>query len=293
MTTYTRWRDVPANLYLKSALAALDFPRTCDGVEPVASIETRNWRGKWDAFDLYDVASCSPTRSGTAALRARVGTRKCPDCGARCQQPLVQVDETSDRMLCPACRHIALLRRDQAVLADERAQASADVAKLLAGPAAVVLQLDDHEPPVAESGRRRAATALRIQVAGLDGKRLLDVTARLVGPRAKWVPDGAIDQDAAIARLRPVLAGQRLIVWSELEIELLRRFDPDGGHPGPQWRHAWDDDAPVVSLAVLMRHWRGQLDPLTRELVPCVPPGSPERTALLLAQVASAATEPS
>jgi hypothetical protein len=46
------------------------------------------------------------------------------------------------------------------------------------------------------------------------------------------------DRNAAIARLRPVLAGQRLIVWSELEIELLCRFDPDGGHPGPQWRHA-------------------------------------------------------
>jgi hypothetical protein len=49
----------------------------------------------------------------------------------------------------------------------------------------------------------------------------------------------------------------------------------------------------MASLAVLMRHWRGQLDPLTRELVPYVAPGSSERTALLLAQVASAATESS
>jgi hypothetical protein len=43
----------------------------------------------------------------------------------------------------------------------------------------------------------------------------------------------------------------------------------------------------AVVLAELAAHWRGQLDPRTRQLVPCLAPGSPDRTALLVRRMAS------
>ncbi|MEU3625675.1 hypothetical protein [Amycolatopsis coloradensis] len=202
-----------------------------------------------------------------------------------------------------------LLKRRQARLEKLRAQGAADVAALLAGPEAVVVQRDLHEPPVSESGRRRPATAARVRVAGLDGRKLIDVTIRLVGPRAKWVPESAVEKSDGVARIRPVLRGKRLIAWAEEELSGLRELDPEGGYPGARDAEPWGTllldreidpgylerrsarraSSPSVMVRLLAQQWRGQLDPVTRELVPCVAPGSPDRTALLLRRIAESA----
>ncbi|QFU90941.1 hypothetical protein [Amycolatopsis sp. YIM 10] len=306
--TYQGWWDVPAHLLTKTALGELEFPRTCEGRKPDAFVEARDWRDRKALFALFDVRECPPTAASAAQLdtaqRRRVKTRACQDCGARCQQPLTTVGEHPvPARLCPACRHIALLRREQTRFAEHRARIAADVAAVLTGPPAVLLQLDLHEPPRTERGSRRPVTAARIQVADLDGTTLLDLTLRLVGPRAKWVPDGAIDKAEGLPRVREAIAGKRLVVWSADEVIELCKLDPDCEHPSPRFDVAWawpctrDCDpewltatrakASTVEVRRVAAEWRGEVDPQTRLLVRSLPPGTPDRLALLIHRIAT------
>ncbi|MEC3976257.1 hypothetical protein [Amycolatopsis sp. H20-H5] len=306
--TYTGWWQVPAQLLTKTALAELDFPRTCEGRVPDAFVEGTNWRGRKDVFALFDVHACTPTSSTAtqldAAQRRRMKSRACQDCGAHCQAPLTTVGENPvPARLCPACRHIELLRCEQSRIGWCRALVTADVAALFTGPPAVVMQLALHEPPRTERGSRRPVTAVRAQVAGLDGTVLLDVVIRLAGPRAKWVPDGAVDKAEGVARLREAIGGKRLVVWSADELTELRKLDPTGDHPNWMSADPWitprtpDRDneritttrsqSRAVHAEVAATQWRGEIDQQTRRLVRCLAPGTADRLALLLRRIAA------
>jgi hypothetical protein len=312
--TYTGWRQVPAHLLTATALRQLEFPRTSNGRTPDAYVKANDWDGHPDTFELFDLRACPPTTSTAAQLdaaqRRAVTSRTCQDCGARAQATLPTLGKGPvPARLCGTCRHIALLRGEQDRFGRYRGRVAADVAAVLTGPPAVVLQLDLHEPPRTDGGNRRPATAARIQVAQLDGGKLLDITVRLVGPRAKWVPAHAIDKADGLAQLHKVISEKRLVLWSVDELVALHKIDPDGGHPGymdtETWAEPRDDlsdrdghwltnaraEAPVVTVETVATQWRCEIDPHTRRLVPCVPPGTPDRLALLLRRISQDAPE--
>lgn len=180
------------------------------------------------------------------------------------------------------------------------------MAALLAGLPVAVVQVDLHEPPMTDAGRRRPVTAGRVRACELDGRRLLDVTVRLVGPRSQWLPAGALDPAEVLPRLRRALADRRLVAWSHADLAGLRQVDPDGGYPSEREEMAWspvmdryvetDVDSNLtanraaarsVVIGPLAEQWRGQLDPRTRRLVPCFAPGTPDRLALMLSRMAA------
>ncbi len=320
MTRYEWWGAVPDHLVTKTTLAALDMPRCADGVPVAAHVTDRSMRGN-PTFALFDMTQCPPTSATGRQLAAARATSdrtryRCADCGAHTERPVPGVGIGAG--LCPACRHITRLRAEEARLAAELELIAADVAAVLDGPDAVVVQVDQHVPPPADSGRARPATAVRVRVAGLDGRRLADVTVRLVGPRARWVPEHAVDPAAGWAKLGKVLDGKRLVAWSALELDQLHDVAP--AYPSAYAAIAWaapyrsqdeDDDpertarqqewltderrdpARPVLLAPAVARWRGVLDPATGKLVDPLPPGTPDRTALLMATMAGRTFDPS
>src|SRR6266511_1737140 len=119
MTTYAGWWQVPDHLMPATALGELEYPRTHDGQQPAAWVDTWDWSDRKTSIPLYDARACPPTNA-TARQLAAAATRShrqrtCADCGAHCQRPLT-VDPQDRRPLCPACRHLARLRRRQAEL---------------------------------------------------------------------------------------------------------------------------------------------------------------------------------
>lgn len=313
MIGYDGWWSVPEHMLTKTGLADLEYPRTAKGVAYAAVVDVKDGPlGGRDSHLLWRVSECPPTSSSALQLLAAAGRsgqgkpRVCGECGAWCQRPLPVVD---GRALCVACRHIARLRAAQARLAEVRAALGEDVGRLLDEDQAVVVQVDPHTPPATDSGRARPATAARVRVAGLDLRRLADVTVRLAGPRARWVPEDAVDPVTGAEALRTVLAGRRLVAWTRDELLLLRTkvvpglgFSLDHGDPWhPEWGgpdvgrdHVAERRAqtPTVAVSVFAGAWRGQLDPRTRRVVECLAPGSPDRLALMLHRMGGRAPLP-
>ncbi len=261
MTTYAGWWEVPDHLLPATALGELEYPRTSDGQPVTAWVDTRDWSDRKTSIPLYDARACPATKATAAQLQAAAARsgrqRRCADCDARCQRPLPPLDPDDPRPLCPACRHVALLRRRQADLAADRLVCAQRAGELLAWTGAAVLQVDLHVPPPTPAGRRRPPTAARVRAVDLDGGRLVDVLVRLVGPRAHYVPDGAVGPQATVPTIHRALVG----------------------------RPVRDRAAAVQYLAT---HWRGQLHPHTRTLVECLAPGTPGRLLLMLRRIAAA-----
>jgi hypothetical protein len=227
-----------------------------------------------------------------AAHRKSARPRVCEDCGARCQRPLVQHSEDDPQRLCPACRQIARLRERQAELAQLRAQHGEWAGKVLAWEAGAVVQVDLTVPPPSDSGRKRPPTAARIRAVDLTGRRLVDVTIRLVGPRARWVPDSAVSSEEGMLKAHRALLGRPLVLWEGSEMEALLEAAPhETWRPAvPQWRLKPGEQPPErahwETVHTKATQWRGQLDPHHRDLVNCVAPGSPDRLLLLLQRMA-------
>lgn len=295
-TVYAGWWEVPDHLMSVTGLQELEFPRVGDG-DPVAWVEIReNWRGKKDTVALYDVRRCPPSKAAAghlvAAARKSTKQRVCEDCGARCQRPLPRHSEDDSRRLCPACRHITRLRTRQAEIAELREQHSAWAAKVLAWETGAAVQVDLVVPPPSDSGRKRPATAARVRAVDLGSRRLVDVTIRLVGPRAKWVPDNAVPAEQGVPQVHQALIGRSLVLWDPEEITALREVAPhETWRPeAPAWRLQPGEQQPERVRWTTVHHkatqWRGQLDPRHRDLVACIAPGSPDRLLLLVQRMA-------
>jgi hypothetical protein len=294
-TTYAGWWQVPAHLLPATALGALEFPRTPDGRQPVAWVQARDWRDRKTSIPLYDARACPPTKATArqlAAASARAGRRRvCADCDARCQRPLT-VDPGDRRPRCPACRQVARLRARQAQLAQARPHIAARAAELLGWAEAAIVQVDLHTPPPTPAGRRRPATAAHIGAVDLAGRRLVAVLARMVGPRAHHVPQGAVPAGDAAPLVHRALLGRRLICWSHHDLAGLHQAAPHPELPRPlrvvevndlsQPHLPIPNHTRAVAVEQLATRWRGQLDPHTRALVPSPAPGTPDRLLLLL-----------
>ena len=245
MTHYDWWGAVPDHLVTKTTAAALDLPRTTKGVPVAARVTDRNGPVGRETYDLFDVTQCPPTATTARQLAARAETRgqayRCADCGAHTERPVLETERTGAGA-CLACRHIARIRGTQAWLATERDLIAIDLAAVLNGPPAVIVQVDQHIPPPTDSGRARPATAIRVRVGDLEGTLLADVTVRLVGPRARWVPDDAVDVETAGPRLAAVLDDQRLVAWSAAELDQLHDAGP--GYPPARAADAWTASYP-------------------------------------------------
>lgn len=318
MTHYGSWREVPPHMLTATKLGELEFPRTAKGIEPAGYVDVwANWRGKPDTHDLYDARTAPITGASGKALLAAAGrsgrSRVCTDCGAHCERPVATLD---GRGLCDACRHITLLRVNQAELAVKRERAASVARAVLAWEAGAVVQVDLAVPPLTEKGRARPATAGRIRAVDMAGVKLLDILVRMVGPRASWVPDDAVPPEDALPKVKRALAGRRLVAWHPEDFDSLRSAEPEcrfpsgytasladsevraappaglaGGynedHPGDpnRLRPAVADMAALVWRS-LASEWRGELHPRTRELIPALPPGSPDRLWLMLRRMA-------
>jgi hypothetical protein len=299
--TYAGWWEVPDHLLPATTLAELEYPRTTNGQQPAAWVATRDWGDRKTSIPLYDARACPRTKATArqlAAAAVRSGRqRTCAQCGARCQRPLT-LDPNDRRPLCPACRHVARLRRRQAELAAARQLCAKRARELLAWSNGAVLQVDLHIPPPTPAGRRRPATAARVRAVDLDGAQLVDVLVRLVGPRAHHIPEGAAGPEAAAPAIHRALVGRRLLAWSHQDLANLQAAAPHDAFPGVGEAHwAWDGDGwpaqPIQARAVVLRQiatrWRGQVDPHTRNLVDCLAPGGPDRLLLMLQRIAATA----
>ena len=326
---YPGWWDVPAHMMPATALSELEFPRS-PTERPHAVVEVRaDWRGKESVVALYDARLCPPTKSTGGQLAAAAAkskrSRVCADCGAHCQRPLRSLGDVlpertglgvpepdhevivaalrdSGRPLCPACRAVALLRVRQAELVAARPGWSRRAEQLLGwAPAAAVVQVDLTTPPRSPGGRSKPPTAGRIRAVDLDGKKLVDLTVRMVGPRARHIPESALDPGDAVPSVHAALLDRRLIAWSHEDLVGLAAAAPSGGRwPASSGAVCWGAGHPAghdrvigewVRAAVvhqLATEWRGQLELRTRTLVDSVPPGSPDRTLLLLQRIAGA-----
>jgi hypothetical protein len=299
MTTYAGWLEVPDHLLPATGLAELEYPRTTNGQMLVAWVATRDWRDRKTSIPLYDARACPSTKATARQLAAgteRSGRqRACAQYGARCQRPLT-VDPNDRRPLCPACRHVARLRRRQTEAATARQLCAQRARELLAWTGAAV-QVDLHVPPPTPA-RRRPATAARVRAVDLDGGRLVGVLVRLVGPHTHHVPAGTVDRKAAAPGIHRALVGRRLLAWSHQDLANLHTAAPHDELPGVGKVHwAWDGGGwpahPIHARAVVLRHlatrWRGHVDPRTRTLVDCLAPGAPDRLLLMLQRIAATA----
>jgi hypothetical protein len=300
MTTYAGWWQVPDHLLPATALGELEYPRTPDGRPPVAWVDTWDWSGRKTSIPLYDARTSPPTKA-TARQLAAAGERSgrqrtCADCGAHCQRPL-SVDADDRQPLCPACRHLARLRRWQARLAARRPYIAARARELLGWTGAVVVQVDLHVPPLTPAGRHRPPVAARVRAGGLDGVRLVDVLVRLVSPRAHHLPADAVAAEEAVPKIHQAVLDARLLMWSLLDLERLRLAAPHPDLPRVPWLPEVGDlprphlplpeHARAVAVEPMATRWRGQVDPHTCTLVASLAPGTPDRLLLMLRRIAT------
>jgi hypothetical protein len=302
MTIYAGWWEVPPHLMPATALGELEFPRTANGQQPAGWVETRDWRDKKTSLPLYDARTCPPTKATARQLAPAGGASKrgrrriCADCGACCQRPLPALYEAPGLgPLCPACRHIALLRRAQAEAAKGRWRSAERAAELLTWADAAIVQVDLSVPAATPAGRKRTPTAAHVRACDVQGERLIDVLVRLVGPRAHHVPAGAVPREDAAPAIHEALEGRRLIAWHEPDLQHLRQAAPDlsraDEHAGWNQMCGFPRER-VAVLWCLAAQWRGQLDPTTRQLVACLPPGTPDRLLLMLRRIAATLQAP-
>lgn len=278
VTHYERWSDVPRHLMTATGLASLDYPRT--PIEVVATVDGYDHRSKPQVYDLYDAAQSPPNRTTVGRLTPqRWQGRVCTDCGAAAQRPLVDAEPRR----CPACAHIAAIRKRQALFADNRRHAIARAREILGWDRMTVVQVDVTTPPRTPSGRIRPSTAIRVQAVDAAGAQLADLTVRLVSPRAQWVPAAAVDPDVARPRLTEALSGRPLVCWSVSELYALRTHLP--GVEGPRRQSAYVSGDSAA--------WRGMVDHRTLELIPELHPGTPDRLLLHLRRMADTPGRPS
>lgn len=286
-THYTSWSQVPAGTYLtKTQLAQLDLPRRPGPL--AATVDGFNYRGKNTTHELYRIDQSTPTTATPAQLaasRARATTdpHLCTDCGAH---PDAQTTASDDsQRLCRTCHHIHRLRTLQQDMAARRASAARQAAQLLAAPLAV-LHIDLVERGTTPSGTRRAPAAARAEAVDEHGTLLFRTVVRLVGPRAKGVPEDAEDPADAGPRIREALANRHILYWvgaglSDLQAALRAAGTHDALPSGYNIRH---------DLRELVVAWRGDLDPTTGHPQPPVPPGRAGRMHYLLQQIAAPET---
>ncbi|MFF2927146.1 hypothetical protein ACFVTP_32875 [Streptomyces celluloflavus] len=112
---------------------------------------------------------------------------------------------------------------------------------------------------------------------------LLDIQIRLVPPRSKGIPEGAIAPTAAAEQIRLTLAGRVMLVWAADSLGGLSKAKAF-------------DDWPFLAgygrcheLCHLVTDWRSELDPKTGQPRPAVEPGRADRMLHLLQQIASPA----
>jgi hypothetical protein len=282
---YAWWGEVPERLRSLTQLRDGEYPREPGG--PVrAWVQTRDWRDRKEEVPLYDVAESRPTAASArqleaAARRRTAAVRDCGDCGAHCEQPL-PVEPKDGRALCPACRHIARLRAEQARLAELRDTRSAWAAELLADEDLAVLEVELFVPPPSPSGRKRPPAALHAVAVDSDGRVLLDQVARLAGPRAAAVPEGAPPVGEVAAVVNSALAGRRIVVWDGRGLDHLARAIREAGRPYKGGR--------VELLARAVAEWRGDVNPRTRQVRTATPLGRADRVLMLLRRMAAGAT---
>lgn len=304
--SYSSWASVPWYLMTQTQIGELDLPRDVSGQPVAAWVRGYDYRGKSDEVALYDARLCPPTRATGAALAAAAArstkSRRCSDCGAHLQRnPITPLGEGEDRSLrlCPACLLIMRMRATQTELAGERETARRWVTEVLSWDGLAVLWCDDVQPPPTPAGSVRKVTAVRLRACDSDGARLLDVTVRLVGPRAKFVPEGAVDRDGARPVIHGALVGRPLLA---VDAEVYRRLrevawhetwggmPPAGSWVDGQWVVVPQEERDRLASIQALRagvddritRWRGQLDPATGNLVPALPAGSPDRLLYLL-----------
>ncbi len=303
MTIYAGWWQVPPYLLPATALGELEYPRVPAG-KPAAWVQVReNWQGRHDTVALYDAHACPPTRATARQLVAAASRsarqRTCADCGARCQRPLPPFSQQDPRRLCPACRHVALLRQRQAELQQTRLACAERAHQLLGWHDAAIIQVDLTVPPPTPAGRQRPPTAARVRAVDLDGTRLVDLLVRLVGPRAHHVPDGALAREDAAPAIHGAVLGRRLLMWRPNDLHQLAMAAPHERLPDyfqtdelAQPHLQVPDHVRAVAVHQLATRWRGQLDPHTRTLIQCLAPGTPDRLLLLLQRIAASSTTP-
>ncbi|WP_285647151.1 hypothetical protein [Lentzea sp. NBRC 102530] len=310
---------MPAHLMSRTQLGDLDLPRDPSGQAVVAVVKTSNWRGKKDEVELYDVHRCPPTRASGKHLEsaaARGGDRRtCQRCGAQCQRSLAPeppahrsdgVEVEAGPLVCPACRFVIKLQRKQDELAAARPKHAARAVEVLAWERLAALWVDEVVPPPTPSGAARKTTAVRVQACDVDGKELVDVTVRLVGERAKFVPSGAIAPEEAVPVLHAALLGRPLVAWDgDVLLRLYQLATHETLPHSPPEQELVDGQRKSVSfeerkrrlglqvphavMAKRVQEWRGQLGLKSLELEPSVPPGSPDRLLYLLRRMAATA----
>lgn len=322
ITTYTRWSEVPWYLMSRTQLGDLDLPRDPSGQDVAAVVETYDWRDKKDVVELFEVHRCPPTRASgkqleSAAARGK-DRRTCRRCGARCQRPLTaeppgrssHVEQVEvGPLVCPACRVVIRLLGKQQELAAARLEHAARAAEVLRWERLAVLWVDEIVPPPTPSGAARKMTAVRIRACDANGKELLDVTVRLVSERAKFVPPGAVAQEEAVPVVHAALLGRPLVAWDPAAFTRLHQLAPHETlpHRPPEWelvdgQRTWvpydererrqDLQVEHETVGGRVKQWRGQLDPKSGELTPCVLPGTPDRLLYLLRKMAVSAQTP-
>ncbi|MEW2383355.1 hypothetical protein AB0873_14870 [Micromonospora sp. NPDC047707] len=277
------WRTVPAGLFSRSQLAALDLPRVPGG--PVrARVATRDWRDRKTTVDLYSLAESEPspaTLGQLEAARARAGaSRVCGGCGARPDRPLPYEG------LCRVCARIRQLREHLDKAAADRAHVVQWARGILTPDLLTpyLLRVTPVRRPPARSGRQNPeAIALRVDAVDTAGRRLVDATVRVAGPRVRGVPADAVDPDTVAEQIRALLAAPVVVTWGSREdapLRLLYGADPlrlPSNRNDLSWRATY---------------WRGDVDPDSYPFArrTAIHPGSAERMLLLVRRMA--ATEP-
>ncbi len=145
------------------------------------------------------------------------------------------------------------------------------------------------------SGRTRPPIAARIEACDTDGLRLLDLTVALAGPRTRGLPEAALSMELAQPRLREVLAGRHRIAWHAGDLLPLRAALPpleDGGQHEYSEHGFFSKAHEADPMGQRVAAWRGEIDPRTRDLRRPLPPGRPDRMALLLRRMAAADHNP-
>jgi hypothetical protein len=274
---YSGWRSVPAHLVTASRLKALDLPR--EPTEPVAIVTASNWRGKQEAFDLYDLTNCPPTAASAKQLETAAGRRKfasCTDCGARPDTGLSQVTGR-----CETCLHIEQLRKTQREAQRSRDECAAWAAKRIADPKTLVAWIDEHTPPPAPSGRTRNPVAHTLTAVTAQGDPVLRLSYRLtgIGPRVRAVPEGAVARDEAATALA-TLGERYFVTWTHSNLWHLVQLATGRGlsYLGTE---GCEMDSRVL-------WWRGDIDPRhPSHPRAAIAPGNADRLALVLRRMAA------
>ncbi|MEV7268429.1 hypothetical protein AB0N38_33220 [Micromonospora aurantiaca] len=277
LIVYSGWRAVPAGLLTQTQLADLDLPRVPGG-PPRAWVETSNWRGKRDSFRLFRLDESLPSPASAASLEAArqraTDGRVCGGCGARPDRPPVEF--RSGAHLCRACALIERLGARLTEAVTERAEAVRWAREVLTVQP-VVVRVDELLRPAAPSGRRNPnPVALRVDAVHAGGKRLVDATIRLAGPRVKAVPADAVAPAEVANRMAAVMSAPAVISWSDTGMYALGQLY-GGWPPGTQ----------RLVLQWLAAHWRGDVDPDTLQVRSAIDPGTAARMALLLRRMAA------